>query len=440
MQLRLFQLENKHLHKVGLCEKIIVNEEPKEVEDQTVDDQGEIIEGEEAKEEVFIEPPPRRKKRKGIKFVRANEPLEKELKPLRKLVKAYNVLLSKMDTDGAEVSRENFNEWHEDVPEEYRQESVRETFDLLGKTIEVLEAKLKKTKSLIKLALDDLAAHSQIFKRFRERFDELYAIEKSILTDAEEVFSETELWRYFNSVKGLGPMAALTMLGNVDVFISATVGNAWSNAGLIPGKTLVRGEISHFNPQYRARILGVICNNIIRMKDPYYYGIYQIKKAYHQNRPDLLALKPNEPKSWGLHMHRMSYRVLGKMIVSHSYSLIKKDLGSGTLEVFHRNPLPIKPSTQAEVERVLGYYLKNHTMMLEKLKPLWEKYESIVEPEKPVITTSGDVPESSVTAIPKYELSIDAYNEKMVKYRWDKKAALDAYNEELKHPTITFEK
>src|SRR6185503_10798341 len=106
----------------------------------------------------------------------------------------------------------------------------------------------------------------------------------------------------------------------IDVYTSPTVGHVWSNQGLIPGKTLRRGESSNFNPKVRARILGVICNNIIRSGDSYYTAIYHVKKEYHRARPDLMERKAIE-KAWNMHMHRMTYRVLGKILVSHAYAL-----------------------------------------------------------------------------------------------------------------------
>lgn len=436
MGLRIFQMENKALMKVDLCEKITVNEPKKEdeqQEDEVIDEKtGEIKELEQPTDLVTVveeedeEHPIVKQKKIGYKYVRANAPVEKELKPLRKLLRRFKALMEK----GEKVNGTEFKEWYESVPEEYRQgeERYAKTYTFLEMLAEGLETKLKTIREKIKLALEELAANSETFKRFKARFDELEKIENEILKDAEAVFGETELWKYFQSVKGLGPVAALTMLGNVDVFKSPTVGHAWSNIGLIPGKTLKRGQSSNFNPKVRARILGVICNNIIRLGDPYYTGIYAIKKAYHQARPDLLARKPEE-KAWLMHMHRMSYRVMAKILVSHAYSLIRKDLGVGTTEIFHRNPLPLKPITQVDLEKVLLNYQNNHKLLLEKLNPLWDKMmteKQKLEEAEIAHANAASPEETHITGAVLKEAKEFYYN------------AVNNYDSELKHPTIKF--
>lgn len=338
MELRLFQMENKHLVKIGLCEKVIVDETAKG------------------------------KKKSGTKYIRANEPIEDQIKPLTKLIKKYDNLKEN------EADKVEFEKWYSELPEELKQDSIDKTYNFVSMTVDGLRKKLKKIRDEIKLGLNELSTRSQTFKRFNERFKDLHKIELTILGDGEEVFGTTKLWEWCSRTRGLGPVAALTFLSNIDVFTSPTVGHCWSNFGLIPGKTLKRGESTNFNPHVRARILGVICNNIIRSGDEYYVGVYHIKKEYHRARPDLIAKQEFEPKSWDMHMHRMTYRVLAKLLVSHAYQLIKADLGVGTEEILHRNPIPPKPHDKIEQERILDNYQMNHTMMLNKLKPLWKKW------------------------------------------------------------------
>ena len=374
-------MENKHLTKLGLCEQIVVDNTEKG------------------------------KKRSGIKFIRANEPVEDQIKPIAKLIKKYDNLLEK------ESDIEELRKWLEDVPEEFKQESIGATYSFITMTTDGLRKKLKKIKDEIKLGLNELGTRSQTFKRFNESFKALHKVESKILDDATEIFGQTKLWDWCRNTDGLGPVAALTFYSNIDVFTSPTVGNCLSNFGLIPGKTLVSGESSNFNPHVRGRILGIICTNIIRSGDDYYSGIYRIKKEYHQNRPDLVAKKEAESKSWNLHMHRMTYRVLAKLLVSHAYQLIKMDLGLGTMDVLHRNKIPIKPIDKITQEKVLADYKENHDRMLSNLKALWEDVDDAQR--KLEIAKNEGTP---------YVMECQA--------RLDK--AFAAYNDELIHPTIKF--
>jgi hypothetical protein len=383
MELRLFQMQNKHLVKIGLCERIVV--------DDTA----------------------RGKKKSGIRFIRADEPVEDDIKPLAKLVKKYDGLKAK------EADKIEFEKWYSELPEELKQDSIGTTYNFVSMTTEGLRKKLKKVRDEIKLGLNELSTRSQTFKRFNERFKDLEKLEKNILGDGEEVFGNTKLWEWCARTRGLGPVAALTFLSNIDVFTSPTVGNCWSNFGLIPGKTLKRGESTNFNPHVRARILGVICNNIIRSGDEYYAGVYHIKKEYHRARPDLIAKQETEPKSWDMHMHRMSYRVLAKLLVSHAYQLIKADLGVGTEEILHRNPIPPKPVDKISQEKVLANYQMNHDMMLSKLKPLWEVIETI---DKELKDAKGETDQPKTT-------------QEILEIEDNLHRALEAYDLELKHPS-----
>jgi len=342
-------------------------------------------------ERIVVDDTARGKKKSGIKFIRADEPIEDQIKPLAKLIKRYDAIAAK------EEGGDELVEFEQTVPEEYRRNTPHDTYMFITMTVEGLRRKLKKVKDEIKLGLNELSTRSQTFKRFNERFKDLEKLEKNILGDGEEVFGDTKLWEWCTRTRGLGPVAALTFLSNIDVFTSPTVGHCWSNFGLIPGKTLKRGESTNFNPHVRARILGVICNNIIRSGDEYYVGVYHVKKEYHRARPDLIAKQDSEPKSWDMHMHRMSYRVLAKLLVSHAYQLIKADLGVGTEEILHRNPIPPKPLDKVTQEKILDVYARNHKLMLGKLQPLWEKYQQTKE-----------------------------------------QTDFEAYDSELKHPTITF--
>lgn len=391
MELRLYQMENKHLTKLGLCQQIVV--------DNTK--QG--------------------KKRSGIKFIRNNEPVEAQLKPLAKLIKNHD----KLKEDGARDEK-IFHEWYEDVPEEFQQGTPEHTIEFIIKMVEGLRKKLKTIRDQIKLALNELKTSSRTFKRFNESYKDLHKVEKKILDDATEIFGETKLWEWCIRTDGLGPVAALTFYSNIDVFTSPTVGNCLSNFGLIPGKTLVSGESSNFNPHVRGRILGIICTNIIRTGDDYYSGIYHIKKEYHKNRPDLVAKKEHEAKSWNMHMHRMTYRVLAKLLVSHAYQLIKMDLGLGTMDVLHRNKIPIKPVDKITQDRVLADYQTNHNLMLGKLKALW-KVMTELDDELKEAKGETDQPKTTQEILEIEEAHKVAY-----------KKASDAYYDELIHPTIKF--
>ena len=100
----------------------------------------------------------------------------------------------------------------------------------------------------------------------------------------------------------------------------------------------------------------------------------------------------------------------------------------GELEVYHRNPLPVKPSTQIEIDRVIAAYQKNHDMMLGKLNAIWERLTALEEPVTPLV--AGEPNETAI-----YE-----HEQKLKQYHADRHRILEEYDQELKHPTITFVK
>ena len=224
--------------------------------------------------------------------------------------------------------------------------------------------------------------------------------EEDMLDDASDIFKTSKVWEWCLRVKGLGPVAALTFMGYINPAYTPTLGHFWSKAGLTPGSKLKRGVQGKSNPIIKARIW-MVANNVIMAKDPYYSGIYQLKKEYFQNRPDLVD-QQDKIKGWRGKMDKYAKRVLMKMLSSHAYEILMKEFyeGGGKLDesvegqlnedqlrhvvyaknyVPHRNLLPVKPTDEAKVREALESYGKKNKLLLDKL---WEKWNDPTDDEK----------------------------------------------------------
>src|SRR5215510_6418467 len=178
----------------------------------------------------------------------------------------------------------------------------------------------EETKEAIKDFKKYLRETNYIYQLLIAHRDRLKKQEEDMLKDASEIFQSSALWDWCERVKGLGPVAALTFMGYMNPAYTPTLGNFWSKAGLTPGSRLKRGVQGKSNPQIRARIW-MVAKNVIMAQDTYYSSIYNLKKEYFMNRPDLVDQKagPNKIKGWQGKMDKYAKRVLMKMLTSHAY-------------------------------------------------------------------------------------------------------------------------
>jgi hypothetical protein len=232
------------------------------------------------------------------------------------------------------------------------------------------EEEQKEIEALIETTLENFRENNEAFKLLLSHKDRLHKQEKDLLKEATKIFNATGLWKWCESVKGLGPVAGMTFVSAINPEKAKTVANMWSYLGLTPNQLRRKGEQSNFNPQLKGRFLGVICQNLIRANDPYYSAIYRIKKDYYRERPDLLAAKK---KGFNAHTDKMAKRIMAKLIVSHAFELLQRDRGMEIEPIAnsHRNPIPIKPADLDDQQTVLTRYTKNHAILIEKLKALW---------------------------------------------------------------------
>lgn len=251
------------------------------------------------------------------------------------------------------------------------------------------------TKKKVKEFLKHLRETNRIYQILVSHRDRLHKQEKDMVADASDIFEKSGLWEWCLRVRGLGPVAALTFMGYMNPAKTPTLGHFWSKAGLTPGSRLRRGVQGHSSPIIKARIW-MVSNNTIMAKDPYYKRIYELKKDYLSNRPDLVDQKdgPNKIKGWQGKMHKQAFRVLMKMLTSHAYEILMKEFYAtgGRLDsevekqlkpdqlkhvvyaknyVPHRNLLPIKPEDEFKQELALKSYKQKNEKLL---KVLWEKW------------------------------------------------------------------
>lgn len=203
--------------------------------------------------------------------------------------------------------------------------------------------------------------------------ERLHKQEKDLLKESSALIADTELWKWCLAVRGLGEVAGMTFVGYINPRKYRSINAMWSMLGLSPTSILKKGQQAKFNPQLKGRFLGVITQNIIRSADPYYSEVYRIKKMYYTQRPDLIDILEKKPRGWKARIHKMSIRILGKLLVSHAYDILKCDMGiTKAVVIDHRNAIPLKPQDPIEQKKILTAYAYNHAKFLEKLKLAWK--------------------------------------------------------------------
>ena len=211
--------------------------------------------------------------------------------------------------------------------------------------------------------------------------------EELMLKQAKEIFQGSELWAWCERVKGLGEVAALTLLSYVNPEIASSAGKVWKYTGWTPDAKLRAGQQGSFAPGAKGRIY-VLANNVFIQTDPYYRKIYDLKKEYYENRPDILAEKETNKKSWKKHVHLRAFRFMLKIILSHALEIIRQEEGLEFPRP-HRWYIPIKPDVTQEPQylELLREFADVHAKRLEDLKRIWlegdkEKYFRVLREEE----------------------------------------------------------
>lgn len=239
------------------------------------------------------------------------------------------------------------------------------------------EQEQKMIEKKIEMVIKDFKETSDVYKLVIAHKERLHKQERDLLDQSVELFGDSELWKWCNEVKGLGPVAGMTFVGYINPRSYPTINTVWSQLGLTPTSKLTKGQQAKFNPLLKGRFLGVIGQNVIRSSDPYYSAVYRIKKEYYGQRPDLLDRLENKPKGWKAYINRMAVRVLTKLLVSHAYDVLKYDMGvTDKIVIDHRNNIPLKPSDPMKQKDILERYRYNHVVFLEKLKLAWSNDNS----------------------------------------------------------------
>jgi len=200
----------------------------------------------------------------------------------------------------------------------------------------------------------------------------LFDDEKKALKMAHDVMKDHPLWTWCEGVKGMGPVAGLTIIGFINPYKATTAGHAKAYLGLIPSKEdatvcmkMTSGEQANFNPFAKARVIQV-AEKVVMAKDPYYYPLYLKKKRYYMEERGMAAYledptlcprydecakklvaaakregrKPKPPACKG-HIDAMAKRWLAELIVSHGLEIMRETEGFD-IEVFklHRGYIP----------------------------------------------------------------------------------------------------
>ena len=197
--------------------------------------------------------------------------------------------------------------------------------------------------------------------------------EKLLLKQMVELYKDSDLWAWCQSVKGLGPMACATFISYLNPYIADTAGKAKAYVGMIPGAALQAGKKAKLNPIAKGRFY-VVTTNVIRAQDPYYSGLYYQKKDYYIERmgeylehpeqcPDYIACMKKlqgaatkraerdksktvtvKKPSCKAHIDNRAKRWLGGILISHAVEIMRKEEGLD-VSAFkaHRGYIPIPP-------------------------------------------------------------------------------------------------
>lgn len=190
--------------------------------------------------------------------------------------------------------------------------------------------------------------------------------EKILLKDIVTLAKDHQLWKWCQTVKGLGPMACATFLSYINPYIADTAGKTKAYMGLIPGAALQAGKKAKLNPVAKGRMY-VVTTNVIRAQDPFYAGLYYQKKDYYAEKMSLFLEDPTKcpdyeaclkklagraakdkravkKPSCKAHIDNRAKRWLSGLLVSHATEVMRRQEGLD-VSAFkaHRGYIPIPP-------------------------------------------------------------------------------------------------
>jgi hypothetical protein len=224
---------------------------------------------------------------------------------------------------------------------------------------EEIEAENKIVRNQAKQIEKDLQENDYAYSKMYIRAQALRKDEKRMLDECREMFESTEVWTWCESTRGLGEVAAMTLLGYIrPTYVDPETGQekprrvrqVWKYFGLTENSKIVAGEQAHYNLEVKGRILGVIAGNLIMQGDSYYSAIYRIKKEYYNHIDEILERKDTE-KGWKAHIDNMAKVVMMKIVVSHAVQIILESLGLPFASE-HGNHMYIPPKSDDEAENM----------------------------------------------------------------------------------------
>jgi hypothetical protein len=213
---------------------------------------------------------------------------------------------------------------------------------------------------------EDLVSIQEISQASR---DQEAQIEKKL----KKMLKRFPVYRHFlEQVKGVGPIAAATIISEFDIQKATTVSKLWQYAGMNPGMVrgkkrvdnkdgtfelrltdkLIRGDkltsgfVAPFNKQLRVALCGILADGFIKAQAPYalnYYYPYKERLAQSEKETQEITKKGADPKQlqWKEakpgHRDRAAKRYMIKMFLKDLYVAWRTIEG-----------LPVRPSYQEE--------------------------------------------------------------------------------------------
>jgi hypothetical protein len=200
---------------------------------------------------------------------------------------------------------------------------------------------------------EDLASFVEVSNAAR---DQEKAIEKKLAKLLKRFPVYTE---FLASVKGVGPIAAATIIGSIDIHKATTVSKIWQYCGLNPGMvrgkkrhenkdgtfrieitdTMIRGDkltsgfVAPFNKNMRTALCGILADGFIKAQAPYaleHYYPYKERLSQSEQvtqeirkagaKPESLAWKDAKPA----HRDRAAKRKMIKAFLQDLYNAWRK--------------------------------------------------------------------------------------------------------------------
>ena len=153
----------------------------------------------------------------------------------------------------------------------------------------------------------------------KELYASLNEYEGGLVNDMEEAVKDHPAMSWLKEVKGIGPILACKVLGQIsDISTFTTVSKLWRFAGyaVIDGKREypVKGEKLHYSKPFKTTLY-LVGTSFIKCNSPY-RKIYDDAKAFYI-----------ENRDWTLiHSHRAAMRKMIKIFLQHLWLVWRKKL------------------------------------------------------------------------------------------------------------------